>query len=73
MPLSVAKFYIEFLTEPDDLVVDPYGGWLTTGKAAEFSGRRCLATEVMLEYARGAAERFRTAPGFWLNQTIDMS
>jgi site-specific DNA-methyltransferase (cytosine-N4-specific) len=70
MPIACAKFYIEFLTEPGELVVDQYGGWFTTAKAAEIIGRRWLSTECMLEYARGGAERFRSSPGFWLNPAL---
>lgn len=64
MPLKLAQFLIEFLTEPGDLVVDPCGGWMTTGKAAELTGRPWLCTELMGEYVLGAASRFRDARGF---------
>lgn len=64
MPLSLASFLVEFLTEPDDLVADPFGGSFTTAKAAERLGRRWLSTECMLEYVLGGASRFRDAPGF---------
>ena len=64
MPLKLAQFLIEFLTEPGDLVVDPCGGWMTTGKAAEVTGRPWLCTELMGEYVLGAANRFRQAQGF---------
>lgn len=70
MPLSAARFFVDYLTLPDDLVVDPFGGSFTTAKAAELSGRRWLSTECMLEYARGAAERFHEASGFWLNPAL---
>jgi len=64
MPLKLAQFLIEFLTEPGDLVVDPCGGWMTTGKAAEVTCRPWLCTELMGEYVLGAANRFRQAQGF---------
>lgn len=64
MPKSLAAFLINFLTEPGDLVVDPFGGKLTTAKAAEELGRRWLTTEWILDYVRAAAERFRGAAGF---------
>lgn len=66
MPLKLAKFLVEFLTEPEELVVDPCAGWCTTTKAAEVLGRRWLATELMGEYVLGAANRFRDADGFEL-------
>lgn len=64
MPLSLASFLVEFMSEPGDLVVDPFGGSFTTAKAAENLGRRWLSTEVMAEYVIGAASRFSMAPGF---------
>lgn len=64
MPYSLARFLVEFLSEPGDLVVDPYGGALTTAKAAEATGRRWVTSEAIWEYLRGAGERFRGSPGF---------
>lgn len=63
-PLSIPDFLIRFLTRAGDLVIDPFGGTATTAMAAERLGRRWLVIEAMLDYLRGAAERFRTFPGF---------
>lgn len=63
-PLRLAKFLVEFLSRPGDLVADPFGGWNTTGLAAELSGRRWITTEKMAQYAAGSATRFRQSPGF---------
>lgn len=65
-PLKLAKFLVEFLSRPNDLVVDPFAGWLTTGLAAEQTGRRWLCVEKMREYLQPAPLRFRDAPGFSL-------
>ena len=64
MPLSLATFLVEFLSEPDDLIVDPFGGSFTTARAAERLGRRWLSTETMVEYVLGSASRFVDAAGF---------
>lgn len=64
MPLSLAKFLVELLTEPGEVVADPFGGSFTTAKAAELLGRRWLSTECMAEYVIGSAFRFREQPGF---------
>jgi site-specific DNA-methyltransferase (cytosine-N4-specific) len=72
MPVALAKFLIEFTTpapsptQPDDapLVVDPFGGWCTTGLAAQSIGRRWICTEQMGQYIAGAANRFVGAEGF---------
>lgn len=64
MPLALARFLVEFLTQKDDLVVDGCAGWNTTGLAAEETGRRWISVERMLEYVVGSARRFTSAPGF---------
>lgn len=64
MPLKLAQFLIRFLSEPGDLIVDPFGGSFTTPDAAERLGRRWLATDCMVEYVLGSATRFESAPGF---------
>ncbi|ABM97052.1 site-specific DNA-methyltransferase [Methylibium petroleiphilum] len=66
MPLKLAQFYIEYLTEQGQLVVDPCAGWGTTARAAEMAGRRWLTTEQMGEYVLGASNRFVDADGFEL-------
>lgn len=64
MPLNLAKFLIEFLTKPGELVVDPFGGSFTTPLAAEMLNRAWIATELMAEYVMGGAFRFADFPGF---------
>ena len=64
MPLSLASFLIEFLSTPNELVVDPFGGSFTTALAAERLGRRWLSTEKMVEYVLGGANRFRNFDHF---------
>lgn len=64
MPLKLAQFFVEFLSMPGDLVVDPFGGSFTTADAAERLGRRWMSTECMLEYVLGGATRFQARSGF---------
>ncbi|HEX7121445.1 MAG TPA: DNA methyltransferase, partial [Gemmatimonadaceae bacterium] len=71
MPISIPDFLIRFLTQPDDMVVDPFGGTVKTGKAAERLGRRWCVTDTVLEYLRGGAERFREAAGFHMPHQIE--
>ncbi|MGF6282112.1 DNA modification methylase [Pseudomonas frederiksbergensis] len=70
-PLSIADFLIRFLTEEQDLVVDPYGGRLMTGLAAEMLNRTWMCGELNLQYIRGGAELFRDKSGFYLNPDIE--
>lgn len=70
-PTAIPDFFIRFLTEPGELVVDPFGGTARTGLAAERLGRRWLVTEWILQYLRGAAELFRDFNGFHLNPDME--
>jgi DNA modification methylase len=68
MPLKLASFFIKFLTEPGELVVDPFAGSFSTAKEAEKLGRRWICTDNILEYVVGAASRFTHTNGF--NQNL---
>lgn len=63
-PVGVPAFFIEFLTEPGDLVLDPFAGSNTTGEAAETLGRRWVSCDLDQEgdrvgtYVRASAFRF---------------
>jgi DNA modification methylase len=57
-PSILPKFFIKMLTDPDDLIVDPFAGSLTTGAVAETLGRRWLAGEAVEEYLKAGAFRF---------------
>jgi site-specific DNA-methyltransferase (cytosine-N4-specific) len=59
MPEGLARFFVEFLTDPGDLVLDPFAGSNTTGFAAESSGRRWIAIEQKAEYGAQSVIRFR--------------
>ena len=58
MPLALAKFFISFLTDPGDLVLDPFGGSGTTGQAADEMKRKWVLVEPNGEYLDGAKGRF---------------
>ena len=58
MPSRLAKFFIEFLTEPGDLVIDPFGGSNVTGAVAESLGRRWLSFEPIEVYAKASESRW---------------
>jgi len=57
-PTSLAKFFIDLLTKPGDLVLDPFGGSNATGEAAEEAGRRWLCFEMRKDYLEGSKYRF---------------
>jgi site-specific DNA-methyltransferase (cytosine-N4-specific) len=60
MPIGLAEFFIKFLTEPGDLVLDPFGGSNTTGAAAERLGRRWITIEPNIGYIEGSKGRFHS-------------
>ena len=57
-PPDLPKFFIEFLTDPADLVVDIFSGSNTTGFVAEQAGRRWLSIEIDRGFAALSAVRF---------------
>jgi site-specific DNA-methyltransferase (cytosine-N4-specific) len=61
MPTALAKFFIRFLTEPGDIVLDPFGGSNTTGAAAEQLERFWLSIEASRDYVSGSRGRFGEA------------
>lgn len=58
MPDELAEFFIKFLTEPGDLVFDPFAGSNTTGAVAEQLERKWLSVEVNKDYILGSQGRF---------------
>jgi site-specific DNA-methyltransferase (cytosine-N4-specific) len=61
-PPQLPEYFIRFLTEPNDLVLDPFGGSCVTGAVAEALGRRWVCCELSEEYLQGALARFTPAP-----------
>ena len=58
MPADLAKFFIRFLTEMGDIVLDPFGGSNTTGAAAEDLERFWISIEASEDYIKGSRGRF---------------
>ena len=59
MPASLASFFVHFLTDPGDLVLDPFAGSNTTGFVSELAGRRWVAIEQEKTYVEQSRIRFR--------------
>jgi site-specific DNA-methyltransferase (cytosine-N4-specific) len=57
-PAALPDFFIRMLTDPSDLVVDPFAGSNTTGMVAQQLGRRWVAVELSAEYLEGSKFRF---------------
>ena len=61
-PAALAEFGIRLTTDEGDLCYDPMSGSNTFGEMAEHLGRRWLASEKALLYARGGGLRFADRP-----------
>lgn len=59
-PVALPEFFIRLLTQPGQLVFDPFAGTGTTGLAAEGLERRWLLTEIDPSYAAVLADRIRS-------------
>jgi DNA modification methylase len=57
-PAPVPEFFIQFLTEPGQLVLDPFAGSNMTGHVAERLGRRWMSIEINPDYVAGSQLRF---------------
>jgi DNA modification methylase len=57
-PAELPRFFVQFLTEPGDLVLDPFAGSNTTGAVAESLGRRWTAIELDPRYLEDSRLRF---------------
>jgi site-specific DNA-methyltransferase (cytosine-N4-specific) len=57
-PQKLPEFFIQFLTDTGDTVLDIFAGSNTTGAAAEGLGRRWIAFELEREYLAASAFRF---------------
>ena len=73
---ELPRFFIEFLTDPGDLVLDPFAGSNTTGAVAEQLKRQWIAIEKNHSYAKDSDLRFfaldRTAVAAEQTSLFDM-
>lgn len=58
MQEAVVAFFISFLTDENDMVLDPFGGSNTTGWVAERLNRRWTVIEIMEDYLIPSMSRF---------------
>ena len=57
-PQGFAEFFIKFLTDEGDIVLDPFAGSNTTGFVAETLQRRWISFEINENYVMGSRYRF---------------
>ena len=61
-PAALPEFFLNLVTQPGDVIVDPFAGSNTTGRVAESLGRRWLSFEIEAAYVRASAIRFGFNP-----------
>lgn len=57
-PVGFSDFFIKFLTDENDIVLDPFAGSNTTGYSAENLNRRWISIELNEDYLNGSIYRF---------------
>ncbi len=57
-PSGLPEFFIRMLTDPGDLVIDPFAGSCVTGEVAERLKRQWICCDTSKEYLVGALGRF---------------
>lgn len=60
-PSGIPEFFIRFLTEPGQLVLDPFAGSNVTGHVAEALSRNWISIEINADYVAGSRLRFPDA------------
>lgn len=61
-PAKLPEFFIKYLTEPRDVVLDIFAGSNTTGQVAEELNRQWLACDLDKSYVAASALRFAQSP-----------
>jgi len=61
-PAELPRFFIEFLTNEGDMVLDPFAGSNTTGCVADGLKRKWLGIELRSDYAQESRLRFEGSP-----------
>jgi site-specific DNA-methyltransferase (cytosine-N4-specific) len=61
-PLEFAEFFINFLTDEKDTVLDPFAGSNTTGFVAEVLRRKWISFELNKDYLEASKFRFDKSP-----------
>jgi len=58
-PALLPEYFIRMLSDPGDMVLDPFGGSCVTGMVAETLKRKWTCVELSSEYIRGGMARFQ--------------
>jgi len=70
-PSDLPEFFIRMLTDPGDLVIDPFAGSCVTGEVAERTERRWVCAELSEDYLKAAKGRFISVPSSPASKATD--
>jgi site-specific DNA-methyltransferase (cytosine-N4-specific) len=62
-PAALPEYFVRMVTDPGDLVLDPFAGSCVTGEVAERLGRKWVCVELVEAYLEGAKGRFKRTSG----------
>ena len=57
-PAALPEFFVKLTTDEGDVILDPFGGSMTTGFVAESLNRRWIGAEMVDSYVEGSKFRF---------------
>ena len=57
-PAELPEYFVRMLTDPGDMVVDPFGGSCTTGEVCQRLNRQWHCIELSKDYLKGALGHF---------------
>jgi DNA modification methylase len=72
-PIRFADFFVKFLTDENDVVLDPFAGSNTTGFASQNNHRNWLAFEKDETYLKGSLFRFQEYPNIFESNIIHLN
>lgn len=61
-PADLPEYFVRMLTDPGDVVIDPFGGSCVTGEVCERLARQWTCVEILPEYCEAALGRFIRDP-----------
>lgn len=61
-PADLPEYFVRMLTDPGDMVFDPFGGSCITGEVSQRLGRKWACAEMVEDYLKGALGRFVQQP-----------
>ena len=70
-PAELPEYFIRMLTDPGDLVLDPFAGSCVTGEVCERTTRRWICIELLHGYCEAAVGRFIREPRETTRSTVD--